>query len=181
MLCNIISHLQNIWVYSGILQSQYERKETEESRLRFEEAQKKEIHHRIKNLEQIHLNMDTAVPLGNIAAEMISNALKHAFSAGIEGKITIFLCKKENYKKYLKKSGDFRTDSKCQGIKNSQVLFAIKDNGKGFPKEIDFKNTNSLGLQIVTTLVEQINGCIELKSDHGTEFAIWFCNDRHVS
>jgi two-component system, sensor histidine kinase PdtaS len=126
------------------------------------------------NLEQVSLGMDTAIPLGNIVTELISNALKHAFPAGSEGEISIFLCKKENYKQYLEKSGDIKKDSECQNIEDLQFVLVIKDNGMGFPKEIDFKNTNSLGLQIVTILVEQIEGCIEIERNQGTKFSIWF-------
>lgn len=126
------------------------------------------------NLEQVNLGMDSAIPLGNIVTELISNALKHAFPNGSEGNISIILCKKDNYKQYLEKSENFRTDSECQDIEDLQFVLVIKDNGMGFPQEIDFKNTDSLGLQIVTILVEQIDGCIELKRNNGTEFTIWF-------
>jgi len=126
------------------------------------------------NLEHVSLGMDTAIPLGNIATELISNALKHAFPDGNKGEISIFLCKKENYKQYFENSGDIKTDSECQNIEDLQFVLVIKDNGTGFPKEIDFKNTDSLGLQIVTILVEQIDGCIELERNKGTKLSIWF-------
>lgn len=128
------------------------------------------------NLEEVHLRMDTAVPLGSIATELISNALKHAFPYGSKGKISIFLCNKENYKKYLEKSGDFRKDLECMNAKDLQFVLVIKNNGIDFPKEIDFKNTDTLGLQLVNVLVDQVDGCIELKRDNGTEFVIWFNN-----
>lgn len=126
------------------------------------------------NLEQVSLNMDTAIPLGNIVTELISNALKYAFPDESKGEISIILCKNENYKQYLEKSRDFRTDFECQNIEDLPFILIIKDNGKGFPKEIDFKNTDSLGLQLVNILVEQIDGYIELKRNNGTEFTIWF-------
>ena len=126
------------------------------------------------NLEQVSLGMDTAIPLGNSVTELISNALKHAFPDGNEGEISIFLCKKENYKQYIEKSEDIKTDSECKNIEDLQFVLVIKDNGTGFPKEINFKNTDSLGLQIVTILVEQIEGCIELERNEGTKFSIWF-------
>ena len=55
-------------------------------------------------------------------------------------------------------------------------ILTVADNGKGIPEEIEFPNTDSLGLQLVNILVEQIDGCIELKRNHGTEFTIWFSN-----
>ena len=61
--------------------------------------------------------------------------------------------------------------------KNSfNYVLTVADNGKGIPEEIEFQNADSLGLQLVNILVEQIDGCIELKRDKGTEFTIWFSN-----
>ncbi|MCE7698981.1 MAG: sensor histidine kinase, partial [Methanobacterium paludis] len=50
----------------------------------------------------------------------------------------------------------------------------VKDNGIGFPKDLDFENTKTLGLQLVTNLVNQIDGDIELCRDNGTQFEIRF-------
>ncbi|WP_410507751.1 histidine kinase dimerization/phosphoacceptor domain -containing protein [Methanosarcina hadiensis] len=125
-------------------------------------------------LDRVNLGMDTAIPLGNIVTELISNALKYAFQSKSKREVSILLCKKENYKHYTENSGNFRTDSQCQGIEDLQFVLVIKDNGIGLPKEIDFKKADSLGLQLVNILVEQIDGCIELKRDNGTEFTIWF-------
>jgi two-component sensor histidine kinase len=61
-------------------------------------------------------------------------------------------------------------------MENLQFVLVIKNNGVGFPKDIDFKNTNTLGLQLVNILVEQVDGCLELKNDKDTEFIIWFDN-----
>jgi two-component sensor histidine kinase len=55
-------------------------------------------------------------------------------------------------------------------------ILKVSDNGKGISKEIDFQNTGTLGLQLVNILVEQIDGCIELKKGKGTEFIIRFNN-----
>ncbi len=91
------------------------------------------------NLERVNLGIDTSIPLGSIVTELISNALKHAFPDGNKGEISILLCKKENYKQYLEKSGDIGKDSECRNIKDLQFVLVVKDNGIGFPKEIDFK------------------------------------------
>lgn len=125
-------------------------------------------------LDQVNLGMDTAIPLGNIVTELISNALKYAFPNESEGEISILFCKKENYKQYTKNSGIFRTESQRQDIEDLQFVLVIKDDGMGLPTEIDFKNADSLGLQLVNLLVEQIDGCIELERDNGTQFTIWF-------
>lgn len=102
---------------------------------------------------RIFLNLDTSIPAGLIINELVTNSIKHAFNDEKEGIIFINLYTKDN------------------------ILFLeVSDNGKGFPKEVDFKNTNSLGLQLVNTLVEQLNGNIELKENEekGTGFFINF-------
>lgn len=53
-------------------------------------------------------------------------------------------------------------------------MLVVADNGKGIPEEIDFKNAESLGFQLVNILVEQIDGCIELKRNQGTKYSIRF-------
>jgi two-component sensor histidine kinase len=58
--------------------------------------------------------------------------------------------------------------------KGFNYVFTVADNGKGISEEIAFQNADSLGLQLVNILVEQIDGCIELKRNKGTEFTIWF-------
>ncbi|MDP1553771.1 MAG: histidine kinase dimerization/phosphoacceptor domain -containing protein [Methanobacteriaceae archaeon] len=104
------------------------------------------------NVDNIFLDINTAIPLGLIVNELITNSLKHAFPNGRKGKINIeFHEKGEN----------------CE--------FTVKDNGIGFPKDIDYKKTESLGLQIVTNLTDQIDGNIEkLDTNPGTEFKINF-------
>ncbi|WP_229391777.1 MASE3 domain-containing protein [Methanosarcina sp. DH2] len=122
-------------------------------------------------LEQVFLGMDTAVPLGIIVNELISNSLKHAFSEGTEGEIRISLYG----------SDDSRTEGKTAKLKKGsdlQFTLTVADNGKGLPENIDFRNTDSLGLQLVNILVEQIESSIELKrnsgKESGTEFKITF-------
>ena len=103
---------------------------------------------KIKSLTQ---NIDTAIPLGLIITEIISNSFKHAFKDH-KGNITIEILPEDD----------------------DHYLLMIKDDGIGFPEDIDFMNTDSLGLQIVISLVEQIEGSIELIKDNGTEFRIRF-------
>ncbi|MPN64418.1 putative sensor histidine kinase pdtaS [bioreactor metagenome] len=98
--------------------------------------------------------MDTAVPLGIIINELISNALKHAFSGMENGEISVCLKKEEN---------------------GNYFSLTVRDNGRGFPEDIDFRETESLGLQLVINLVDQIEGSIELNTTgQGTEFRIRF-------
>jgi PAS domain S-box-containing protein len=128
------------------------------------------------NLEQVYLGMDTAIPLGIIVNELVSNSFKHAFPGGKEGKIYITLCKAKDYRQHIEESNIPQVDTECQEKveRNLQFILQIKDNGKGIPGKIDFYRSDSLGFQLVNILVEQIDGCIELRRDKGTEFTIWF-------
>lgn len=140
------------------------------------------------DIEKIFLGMDTAVPLGIIINELVSNALKHAFSKGEDGEICIRLYRSrvdslciENYKNTeAQVAMSEKTDGTGIGgpheFKKAEdrLTLIVRDNGKGFPKNLDFRNTDSLGLQLVTALVDQINGSIELDTGRGTEFKIVF-------
>lgn len=99
----------------------------------------------------ITLSIDSAIPCGLIINELISNSIKHAFPEEKEGSINIGM----------------------HEINDNYVL-TVEDNGVGFPEKIDFRNTDSLGLQIVQTLTLQLGGEIELESNGGTKFTICF-------
>ena len=124
------------------------------------------------DLEQVYLNIDTSIPLGIIVNELVSNSLKHAFPNRQKGEIRISLQRAED--ELNKENCEiFRKNNQNLGF---DYILKVSDNGVGIPKDMDFQNTETLGLQLVNILVEQIDGCIELKSDNGTEFAIWFNN-----
>jgi len=126
------------------------------------------------DVDNVFLGMDTAVPLGIIINELISNSLKHAFSKGERGEICICL-KKEDKGKAGTEAEDAGTEKECKtGISEKYFSLIVRDTGKGFPEEIDFRETESLGLQLVVTLVDQIEGSIELDTSMGTEFRIRF-------
>jgi two-component sensor histidine kinase/CBS domain-containing protein len=104
-------------------------------------------------VNDITLNIDTAIPCGLIINELMSNSLKHAFPTPSKDKeicINIY------------SSG------------NHQFILNVSDNGIGFPKDLDFRNTESLGLELVCTLTEQLDGTIELDNSKGTSFNIAF-------
>lgn len=126
------------------------------------------------DLEQVYLEMDKAIPLGIIVNELVSNALKYAFPAGKEGEIHISLSSRKDYENEDKSLGNLKIDPDFINEENLSLTLTVADNGNGFPEEVDFQNTDSLGLQIVNVLVEQIEGCIELKRNNGTEFSIRF-------
>lgn len=127
------------------------------------------------NIEEIFLGMDTAVPLGIIINELVSNSLKHAFPSGRKGEIYISLCRTDENNENKSISNIINNmDAKSPVDKNIQYMLVISDNGLGFPENVDFTNTSSLGLQLVNILVEQLEGAIELENDSGTKFKIWF-------
>ncbi len=112
------------------------------------------------DVDRIFLGMDTAIPLGIIINELVSNSLKHAFAERDSGEISISLKRDENGR-----------------VENPDEYFLldVRDNGVGFPEDLDFRDTDSLGLQLVVTLVDQIEGSIELdRSRGGTGFCIRF-------
>ena len=126
------------------------------------------------DIDEIFLGMDTAVPLGIILNELVSNSLKHAFSEGENGEIFICLRKEEKEENYGRgEKLNSGTENKIEAIGRCFSLI-VRDNGKGFPENIDFMETDSLGLQLVVSLVEQVEGSIELKNEGGTEFRIRF-------
>ncbi|MDY9924761.1 PAS domain S-box protein [Methanosarcina sp.] len=125
----------------------------------------------VLDLQNAYLGMDTAVPLGIVVNELVSNSLKHAFPEGKNWKVSISLRKTEDFD--INKVNS-ETDYICGEEGNFQYIITVADNGKGIPEGIDLQTADSLGLQLVNALVEQIDGCIELKRNQGTEFTIWF-------
>ena len=111
--------------------------------------------------DNIFFDMDTAVPLGIIVNELVSNSLKHAFTEGKEGEIQIRLFREE------------KSDEACEKC-NSLFSLTISDNGKGIPENAELGCFESLGLQLVNALIDQLDGKTELNRAHGTEFRITF-------
>lgn len=104
------------------------------------------------DIQNVFLNLDLAIPCGLIINEIISNALKYAF---------------------VDKRHDCEVSVKMTLDKEDLVL-VVADNGVGLPKEIDYRNTQSLGLQLVVTLTDQLNGTIKMDSENGTKYTIIF-------
>ena len=105
----------------------------------------------ILEIDDIRLNMETAVPCGLIISEIVSNSLKYAFPNEMHGEILVSF----------------------KSVEDGYELI-ISDNGVGLPEELDFDNNKSLGLILVKSLTEQIDGEITIHRNHGTEFKIRF-------
>ncbi len=101
-------------------------------------------------LQPVVLGLDTALPLGLIANELISNSLKHAFPGRQNGLVRVSLSRH---------NGD-------------EFRLAVGDDGQGLPEDIS--QSNSLGVRLVRLLTGQIKGRMEHKNDHGAEFSIFF-------
>ncbi|MEB3278113.1 MAG: PAS domain S-box protein [Lyngbya sp.] len=104
------------------------------------------------DVEPICLNLETAHPCGLIVNELVSNAFKHAFPDNRSGKIWV----------------------KLHQNSDRSVTLTVRDNGIGFPEDIDFRQVDSLGMELVCTLIDQLEGTIELIRDNGTTFDLTF-------
>jgi len=103
-------------------------------------------------LDDIYLNLDTSIPCGLIINEIVSNSLKYAFEGMESGTISISFSK----------------------LSDGRLKLIVSDNGIGLPNDFDIENADSLGLQLVTTLITQIGGELELSTEEGTVFKIVF-------
>ena len=119
--------------------------------------------------ENLLFDIDTAIPLGMVVNELVSNSLKHAFSGRDKGEIQIKLGR-EKPEKYINR----REESKSKDCKSTSFTMIISDNGVGIPENLDIENLESLGFQLVTSLVDQLDGELELKRNNGTEFGMRF-------
>jgi PAS domain S-box-containing protein len=109
--------------------------------------------------EPIWVDIDTAIPCGLIVNELTTNALKYAFPTGRTGQIDITV----------------------KSLTYNNVILKVGDNGIGLPLQLDWRNTESLGLQIVNTLTNQLQGNIELnRREFGTEFIVVFAIQQNV-
>ena len=101
----------------------------------------------------VALRISTAVPLGLMVNEILTNALSHGIKGDDEGEITI----------------------KLEKISSSRYTLIIGDNGVGCPDNITFNNSPSLGLRLMYKLARQLNGSIEkIPSMKGCHYKIDF-------
>ena len=103
-------------------------------------------------IENVFFAIDTAMPLGLIINEMFTNSVKHAFPEGSKGIILIKMFKDKN--------------------KVNHLVFS--DNGIGAGENFMNDNPAKLGILLINTLVEQLEGSITSNTDYGTEIRIEF-------
>ena len=102
------------------------------------------------DIQEIKLNIDTAIPLGLIINELLTNIIKYAFT-NFKGTVTIKLISRPD-----------------------EIELTIADDGIGLPENIDIENSKTLGLQLVNNLINQLEGKLEIDTHNGTEFKIYF-------
>jgi two-component sensor histidine kinase len=106
----------------------------------------------IYDIDDVYLPLDFGIPCGLIINELISNAFKYAFAHKDEGTISI----------------------KLKQIEEQAFLLEVGDNGIGLPDESILKKSDTLGMKIVSRLVQQIDGTLKYNRDNGAKFIISF-------
>ena len=102
-------------------------------------------------VDDVLLDINRAIPCGLIINELVSNCLKHAFPEGRKGEIHVAL----------------------HPVRDGGLSLVVRDDGVGFPETLDFRDTESLGLQLVCILTKQLEGRVELERNGGTAFTIF--------
>ena len=115
-------------------------------------TQKRQIDFEFGNSD-IALNVDTAVPLGLILNELLTNAYK-----------------------YLPLNGENKVAIDLLDLENGHYQFIFQDNGPGLNADIDLNNVTSIGLSIVKRLVTQLEGKLHYEYNNGAKFVITFPN-----
>lgn len=104
----------------------------------------------------VFLNIDTAISCGMIISELVSNSFKYAFPGG--------------------RSGEIRIDLSTEG---DEFILIVSDNGVGIAGDLNIKDSKTLGLQLVDTLVKQIDGKMSLDTKNGARYEIHFRERRN--
>jgi two-component sensor histidine kinase len=117
------------------------------------------------DVDDIHLDIDTIIPLGLIINELVTNALTHGFPKKHGGKTS----------GKRGRQGEIRVSMHC-GKNKPACCLTVSDNGKGLPDDFNGEQSDTLGMFIVRSLVEQLNGSINIgpANPQGTEVTIRF-------
>jgi hypothetical protein len=103
------------------------------------------------NASHIFMDINSTIPCGLIVNELITNAIKHAFPENVHGKINVDFYKEEDNLKLI-----------------------IRDNGVGIPEDIDIENVETLGLNLLISLVNQLDASLKIDTANGTSIEITF-------
>ncbi len=103
------------------------------------------------DLDDIVLNINQAIPCSLLLNELIVNAYKHAFDNGAGGNIYVKTHKNED-----------------------TIHLYVKDDGVGLPQDFELDDANSLGMTLINTLTQQLNGEISMKNENGAIFEVNF-------
>lgn len=103
------------------------------------------------SIPKVTLHIDTAIACGLIVNELVTNSFKHGFPGERSGQIWVSLLEED-----------------------ARFALTVRDNGVGFPKDIDLAKSNSMGLQLVTTLSHQLDADLDLDKVNGTSITLTF-------
>ncbi len=103
-------------------------------------------------VEDVRWNLDTAIPVGLIIVEIVTNAFKHAFVGRSEGAMTISV----------------------REIGEQEYELIAGDNGMGIPEHVAFPNAGTLGLDIIHALADQLHADVRLERRQGTQYRFRF-------
>lgn len=110
----------------------------------------------VNDVENIRLGIDVAIPCGLIINELVTNSLKYAFPGSRAGVIRI----------------------SCRQKENDRLELAVSDDGVGFPATFNLNSTASLGMQLIQSLTDQLDGRLTCADDGGARFSLEFDRDR---
>jgi len=110
------------------------------------------------DVDEIYIDIELMMPCGLILSELITNALKYAFSSKASGRLSVFFRQAED----------------------GYIVFGVRDNGVGMPEDVNLSKLGpvdelgSMGRKIIITLTEQLGGHIEVSRNGGTEVMVIF-------
>jgi two-component sensor histidine kinase len=102
--------------------------------------------------DDVYLGVNTAIPCGLLVNELLSNSFEHAFPGGRSGQVRL----------------DFHANA------DDEFVLVVADNGVGLPADLGLEDVDTLGLTLVQTLVDQLDGTLEVEREGKTEFRVTF-------
>lgn len=109
----------------------------------------------VLNLTPVSLLIDSAVPLGLLLTEIITNSLKHAFPDGAKGQLSVSL----------------------ERLDDESICLTASDNGIGFPNGFDTNASSALGLKYINLLAEQLQAKLKIETERGVGYRLRFRDD----